>query len=242
MIDLLYPLNKSSRWQDNELRFSLRSVEKHLTNVRNVYVVGECPNFLRDVIHVTFGDGYQNKERNIYEKVLHACQLPGLSENFLFMNDDHFLLHDFDAVNFPTFHKADLSVAAQSMPEHSYYRKSLLRTISTLCDLGLPTVNFDTHCPILYNKWRFLSVMPQYDWTNTYGFTVKSMYCNTLRIQGTLEQDGKFNFIPLDQEQMINYTKDRKFFSIGDHAINHELAKFMGHLYPQTSRWEKLST
>lgn len=239
MVDLVYPLGTGSRWENNELRFSLRSVAKHLTGVRNIYVVGELPGWLQGVIHVPFyEEPRSNKERNIYEKVKHLCRLEQVSDQFLFMNDDHFFLQNFDAPTFPFIHKKDLLVAARTLPENSRYRRSLLRTRRTLSDLGLPTVNFDVHCPVLYDKHRFPQVMGQYDWTNTYAFTVKSLYCNSLRIEGVLERDGKVDFVPQDQVQLEDYTKDRRFFSVGDHAITHELAAFMHRLYPQASPWE----
>lgn len=257
MIDLVYVLNRGSRWEDNELRFSLRSVHKHLANVGQVFVVGDKPRFdhwVKDfpafhaahldptraqvLHHVPYSDRHANKERNIYEKVLYACSMQMISSPFLFMNDDHFLLADFDADTFPDFHKADLSSAASQLPAYHLYRQTLERTRETLVDLGLPTVNFDSHCPIRYDAARFARVMPQYDWSHPRAFAVKSLYANSLRLAGVPERDGKFGFVPTDQAMLREYIKDRKYFSVGDHAVNQELATFLLALYPEPSPWE----
>lgn len=255
MRDIVIPLGRGSKWEDNELRFSLRSVHKHLANVGRVFVIGEKPRFdhyvrepeayehgalngNKSLLHVPFPDLHPNKERSIYEKILHACSLNMIKSPFLFMNDDHFLLQDFDANYFPSFHKADLSVAAQALPEHSLYRKTYERTRQTLVDRGLPTQNFDTHCPILYDADLFRHAMPQYEWNHPLAYTIKSLYANTLKIEGVLERDGKFAFVPTDQQMLRDYVTGRKFFSIGDHAVNEELATFLLTLYPEPSPWE----
>lgn len=47
-IDLVYILGSGSQWRNNELRFSLRSVQKNLKGYRNIYIVGENPGFLKN--------------------------------------------------------------------------------------------------------------------------------------------------------------------------------------------------
>ncbi len=239
MTDLIFPLNRQSSWSDNELRFSLRSIHKHLKNVGNIYVIGAKPQFSYNeelLVHLPSQDESGNKEYNIYKKILSFCGIH--TGTFLFFNDDHFLLQDFDADTFPFFHKADLSVAAGALPEYNFYRQVLERTRQTLVDRNLPTLNFDSHCPILYDAERFMKVMPTYDWSNPLAFTIKSLYANTVGIEGVLERDGKFAFIPTNQQMLVDYTKDRKFFSSADHSINLDFATFLETLYPEKSPWE----
>ena len=52
LVDLVYVLGKGSRWQDNELRFSLRSVSKNLSNVGQIFIVGQIPDFVKNCVHV----------------------------------------------------------------------------------------------------------------------------------------------------------------------------------------------
>lgn len=239
MIDIVIPLGTGSHWQDNELRYCLRSIEKHLTNFNNIYIVGRLPEFITNTIHIPHDDIEKCKETNIYRKVVKACQNTNITDQFLFFNDDHFLMHDFDAKLFPNFCKGDLVTLIQKLPQYNTYRKSVMRTASTLKQLGLSTNNFDTHTPIIYNKYSFLDVMCKYDWTNPYGFVVKSLYANTLNIEPIREPDCKINFVPLNRDQLWDHIKERKVWSIGNNAINNVLLGVLNQLYPNASRWEK---
>ena len=40
-MDVVYILGKGSVWKDNEIRYSLRSIEKHLTGFDRVFIVGQ---------------------------------------------------------------------------------------------------------------------------------------------------------------------------------------------------------
>ncbi len=44
-IDLVYILGKGSKWSDNEIRFSLRSIEKYF-DYRKIFIIGEKPESL----------------------------------------------------------------------------------------------------------------------------------------------------------------------------------------------------
>ena len=48
MIDIVYALGSGSKWDNNELRYSLRSLEKNFLDLRNIYIVGTFPHFLQD--------------------------------------------------------------------------------------------------------------------------------------------------------------------------------------------------
>ena len=54
---------------DDELRYSLRSVEKHLKNFGKVYIIGNLPSFLKDVVHIPYDDVDRSKETNIYKNI-----------------------------------------------------------------------------------------------------------------------------------------------------------------------------
>lgn len=88
--DVVYPV-KLTRNGNRELRLSLRS----LSNIphRNVYVVApERPEWLSgDVRFIECPDDHVSYE-NVNRKLLAACSVDDLSENFIFMNDDIFIM------------------------------------------------------------------------------------------------------------------------------------------------------
>lgn len=236
MIDILYILGRGSKFKNNEIRFSLRSIQKHLSNYRNVYIVGECPDFLTDVIHIPMDDTQICKETNIYAKILRACQEPEISDNFIFFNDDHFLNIDFDAVNFPNFYKCDIEFTAKKV--RNMYRFAVRNTLAILKEKGYSTFNFDTHTPIIYNKHKFLEVMPGYDWTIRYGYIIKSLYGNTVGLTGVPDKDYKINS-PMDCDRLRAIIGQSKVWSIGDKALSNNLSIVLNDMYPVKSKWER---
>lgn len=232
-------MGRGSLWQDKEIRYSLRSIEKHLINYRDIWLVGQLPVFLHKVNHISFEDEHPCKETNIYRKILRACQEDSISEDFLFFNDDHFLLQDFNAPEFPFYYKSDLRASSKAMRDGNRYKKAVDNSYRTLQTFGFDTKSFDTHTPILYNKKKFIEVMTKFDWSQRVSFVVKSMYANSLKIEGVREPDCKINS-QLTSEEIKEVIKGRKVFSMGNGAIGTKMLSVLDELYPKRSKWEKV--
>ena len=101
------------------------------------------------------------------------------------------------------------------------------------------TLNFDCHCPILYNKRKFINAMDGL-WNNVpYGYVIKSLYANQISVRDKQQmEDLKIN-VSLNAFELEKLTKGRKFFSIGDRAINPHLKMFLDYLYPNPSPFER---
>lgn len=243
MIDIVYVLGTGSKWSNNELRYSLRSVEKYLTGYRNIYIIGECPEWLTGVLHVPMKDERPGnlvyKERNIMLKVLEACRQRELSKEFLFMNDDHFFLSGFNAGTYPNFFLENLPTAIKARGIKDQYCASMQNTLHALHKTKLYDLFFDVHYPIRYNKEKFMRVMDAYDWQLPYGYIIKSLYANTAGLEGTpVEQDCKING-PGGCEQIQGTIDPWPMFSTGNNMDYEELETVMEFLYPDPSRYEK---
>jgi hypothetical protein len=95
----LYVLGHGSTWQNNELRYSLRSLDAFCPARKQVYIAGEKPEWIdwnrQDVAHIPLPETNANKVQRVGRKLIGA--LPYLREqDFVFMNDDFILtrLHD----------------------------------------------------------------------------------------------------------------------------------------------------
>ena len=91
-MDAVYILGSGSLAGNEEIRFSIRSLCENMLDLRNLYIIGEDPGFLHDFEHVVMLDSSKERHVNAYFKVLRACGLPELSDEFLLMNDDFFML------------------------------------------------------------------------------------------------------------------------------------------------------
>jgi hypothetical protein len=236
--DLVYIVGAGSPWLNNELRYSLRSVDKFLKNYRNVFIFGECPIFINrsSVIHVPHQDTSRDKAVNIKNKLMSVCCHPDVSEDFMFFNDDYFLLKDVDATSYPYLWKCDLDHTLSI--NRSLYRHHVQSTINVLTENGLPTKNFDTHKPIIYNKQKLWDVIFKYNWEGRAGYTMRSLYCNTLGIEGEYRLDCKFN-VPMHDVRLEQKVTGEDCFSIDDRCIGMFLKRFMERTYSEPSRFER---
>ena len=104
---VLYPLctgAKGSLYNDIEIRLSLRSLDKYGCNVGDICIVGKVVDWLKGVEFIEFLDDkrHEYRDRNIWLKCLQGFTF---SDSYLFMNDDHFMLREFDAVTFPYYYR-----------------------------------------------------------------------------------------------------------------------------------------
>lgn len=235
-MDVVY-LNTKTIWKNNEIKYSLRSLEKMVSNYNNVYVIGYKPEFLSDnVIHVPYPDKFTNKATNIMMKVLTASEIPEMSDNFMLLNDDYFFLSEIDGPTYPYYWKCDLAHTIEI--QRNEYQQHVIPTYKVLLDKKLPTKNFDLHKPIIYNKHLFQEVINQYNWDIPWGYILRSIYCNTLGIEGVHKLDNKINHSHIP-DSWARITKGLDCFSVGDQSEDQYLLSFLNKLFPEPSRYEK---
>lgn len=87
--DLLYVIGPGTSGHE-ELRHSLRSVAKNLRHGK-VWIVGSVPDWVTGITPIPLTPE-QDKYRNIRQSVTAAVNDPRLSESFVLMNDDHFVI------------------------------------------------------------------------------------------------------------------------------------------------------
>lgn len=239
MTDVVYVLGSGSPWNDNEIRYSLRSLEMFLRDMGEVYVVGQCPSWLTNVIHLPFSDRYTCKERNIMLKTAYACGHPDLSETFLSIHDDHFCLDFQSAGDIPNWCGTTLENLARSVTAGNHWKDAVVNTDRALQAGGFSTLNFDLHLPILFSKHEYPRVMDMYDWPGKQrGFVVKSLYANTMRVTPTRYHDmkvDKHHTLP----ELVAKLKGRPWFSLGNGGLNGYFRKLLPALYPEPSKFER---
>lgn len=237
MIDLVIPLGKGSKWQDNELRYCLRSIEKNVRNVGKIFLVGEKPAFLNDqIIHIRQPFVSGNPAQNIAMNVLAACKLPLLSEQFQLWNDDYFATGEIDAATYPNFYKCDLSETLAK--NRTDYRKHVHATIEVLKRQGYSTLNFDVHYPSTFEKSKMIEVIEGNNFSKPFGLILKSLYFNTTGEAGTLRRDCK----QMHVKSLADWRKlatETELFSCFDSCIDKDFKDFLQETFPDKSSFEK---
>lgn len=233
-LSIVIPVSDRSKCGHIDLHYAIRSLRKHLNNIGDIFIVGDKTKHPKGFKCVHFIDDTQSrfKERNIFRKIIAACNHPDITDDFLFTNDDIFLTHDFDALKLPFYHKGDLSDTLSR--NAGDYRRSLNHSRKYLIKNEKPTFDYDTHFPIVYNKKKFIDtfVCKDIDWDIPYGFVIKSIYCNMNSVEGEFGGDCKIQ-TKLSYDQINDKIKEKKFFSTSDGVLNEDMLKFLEEKYPR---------
>ncbi|MEO1530217.1 MAG: hypothetical protein AAFX06_32910 [Planctomycetota bacterium] len=159
----------------DELRYSIRSAAANLTDARDFHICGDVPEwFTGGAIHSPRFNG--NDARRKYGskrfakwcdsvvKLKRICEDDAVSENFLWMYDDTFIVRPFSIreISIPraggVLHAGDLN-----QPAKRKWREVLRRTAKDLVDRGRPQRNYSTHYPVVYNKTLLRQTLEEFD-------------------------------------------------------------------------------
>ena len=224
-MDIFYPLRTDGSKHNNlELRYSLRSIEKNLSGFDRVFISTEhLPEWLTNVEHLPVKDDLRRvPDWNIQNKVYNAT-----SEDFLFMNDDHFIMQPYDVNTFPNFYHSTLDIYCRRRGKDGYGRRAI-NTMNWLNARNLKLLHFDIHYPIVYNLTKFREVMDLVPWDDRYGFIIKSLYGNYWHLPGTYTHDNKISGLPGALPIFSTYTH-----------IKTSLFTYLEQRFPKKSRYEK---
>jgi len=235
MIDVVYVLGTGSAHADVELLHSMRSVKKHLHNVRAIVVVGSIPRCGdlpgHEFIHLE--DPGKCSQFNSMHKTLTAARTPGITDEFLLMNDDFFFTADTDAETFPHYSMGGLEPHIKWREDHpSAYGRSLKETFRQLKERGQTLIDFEIHAPIRYTKRGLLRTVSEFDWSPEIKPLLRSLYGNLLKVTEVRKGDCKMAE-PNTRENIERRLVGRNYFSIGDGALaGGDVLSFLKEKYP----------
>lgn len=242
-MDVVYILGDGSKWNDNEFKYSLRSVAKYLKNFSRVVVIGSLPRCNHESLDIPFlfipyADRDGDKQQNARSKLLHICNTAGISERFLLMNDDFFFLKDCTLdESFPYFRMGTITQhIAWRENNPSNYLRSLRNTEAALKAKGLPLRDYEVHGPIVYDKTKLRQVLTtEFNWDTKHGMLIRSVYANFCQVEGTVLSDLKIDS-PQPRAEIERKVKGRLFFSIGDGGLNKDMRAWLEARFPGSGK------
>lgn len=234
MIDIVIPLGTSGPWQDNELRYALRAIEKNLSGYRDIYIVGKPRKWFQNLIVIDAEEHYTQKNYCIFAKTLKACMDERVSETFAFWNDDHYLLQPIDVREIKYWYWSNLKHLGTVAK--GTYQRTVINTWKHLEKNGHTQLNYDIHTPILYEKEKFKQLAAE-EWDKQEKI-IKSLYCNIHRVKGEEMKDLKFGR-SFTRDEIKKAIDGRMWFSTDDHGLNEAMKNTLRELYPNPSKYEK---
>ena len=242
-MDFVFVLGKGSKWDNNELRFTLRSIEKNAKNYGKIVIVGEKPPWIQDVLHIPFKDVFspgKNADGNMVLKVQAAVYHPEVSDEFIYINDDELFLVPQDVTRLGWYHKGQMINFRTVTWLHGFWRLRLHRTMRTLVEKGLTSYHYDNHLPFRMEKKKFLKCYSAFDFGDNIGYTINSMYGNFHKVQGTKITNHKLRvFGPMTREEIDRRIDRRLYLTFNDNGLNKDMVGWLKDTFPTPSKYEK---
>ena len=231
-MDIIYPYIKG----DNEIIYSLRSLKNIPHNT--VYIVGDKPEKinLNKVCFIPFKQE-KTKYKNTTEIVKMICNNSAVSEDFILMNDDFFILKEIKnpAEELNLYRGNAFNVYEHYIQKYGEngYSKGMLETAKLLQDLGInEPLCYELHTPFIFNKSKFLNMFNIKGVADILALHKRSLYGNLYLKGGTSMKDVKiFAF------SGTNINADQKFVSCSDTAWAN-LKIYLQKLFNQKSIYE----
>lgn len=173
-MDAVYPYKRTS---GAELKLSIALLERFYPDLGGVFIIGDKPpeSVSKRVTHIPHTSSF-NKFDDQFAKLRIMANYPGLSDNFILMNDDFYLLAEYKPrvyrdVDYPTLRDRAVKAAGYDL-----YQKSLLLTSNYLLSEGMSDYNFEVHVPMVMNKMNFAAMSSNFD--PEPGLQLRSLYSN----------------------------------------------------------------
>ncbi len=140
---------------DDEFRHSLRTIA-NLRQVDRVVVAGEPPGWLSGEALTVIPDNHApGKHHNTWANLRAACRDRRLSDEFVLMNDDFFVLQPVDVI--PVWHAGPLRRLAVRSDGQDRRRSSTLDTLAALGAEGV--LSYELHVPMVMHRHLMFDLM-----------------------------------------------------------------------------------
>lgn len=240
-MDILYTVGTGSKWNNNEMKYSLRSIEKNGKNVGQIYIASvELPEFINPetVRHIPACDISDIRHLNIMNKVEEAILHSEIADDFLLSSDDHFYIKPVDFDNYPLYYKEE-----EIRPHERQYWISVRETRAFLEAHGLPAYATNPHCNTHFNRPLYIENIDMMDAAKKLrcGAEVNHLMGNLLIASGVkpvLVRDVKVRLYNGNKE-LFAKIGDSHFFSISDLALDCGMKEYLQELFPNKSKYEK---
>ncbi len=252
-MDLMYPLGTGSSWENNELKYSLRSMEKNLPQLGKVFIVGHRPHWLIDncgfLEHVPLPDIHEkNKDANLLDKILHVCEHTDISEVFLRSSDDQLLMRepvDDELCVRYAYDIADRTASWWSKNIKNKWYRRLRRTYGFLLQREKSTLHCDCHLPQPMRKSEVARLLPNINYARSIGFCTNTLLLNLMKNSIGIsfrKMKRKKLSVEFPYEDIHTLEKDaanRLWIGYNDKGLNDVMKEFLEKTFSNPSRFER---
>lgn len=226
-MDLVYICREG---ENEELRYSLRSIEKNAPGNR-VWLVGYKPSWYNGLF-MSVPDT-STKFENIRLAMIAICNNPEISEDFVLMNDDFFLIKPI--TDWKVYNGGLLSnkiTRYRQIHPTSTYVILLKKTLRQLKHMGIHNpLDYDIHVPMIFNKTKLLEIA-------YLQLKPRSLYGNIHQIASETITDVK-RYASDNYMNPLSYIgSEYPFISTEDKSFNIVKEEILGDMFQEPSKYE----
>lgn len=227
-IDIVYFLK--DELINEELRYSLRSVEKNLPH-RKVWFYGGCPKDIKPDKHVHVEQIGNTKYNRVSNMIRLACENDSITEDFYLFNDDFFVMipvEDIPPIHGYSLYRHIVEIEDRHDTTPTNYSRQLRKCAARLSEKEQTTLNYALHYPLKVNRAKALETLECFPDCPMF----RSLYGNMHQIGGVYSKDCKVKIGgTYDPESPFLSTTNKSFRSnpVGD---------FIRQSFPEPCRFE----
>ena len=219
---------------NEELRYSIRSVLYSFPDAK-IWVVGGKPKWYSgNYIPI---EQKHHKYANAINNLQAICDSNEISEEFVLMNDDFFIIKKIDKID--QFYNGLLSTKIDRYTQitgSSMYIKKLIMTRTRLIDFGIENpLDYELHIPMAMEKEKLKDIILKYP-----SCLWRSMYGNIYDIGGIQMEDVKIYTNKKYSARSNEITEQSTFLSTEDQAFDMAFNKILSSMFQNPTKCESI--
>lgn len=230
--------------QGRELLFALRSWYNNARFPANLVIIGDREDwFGEEIFVIEHQRTSDNPQIDTMEKLKLAIESPEVTERFIWTNDDIYLVNRVSLA-----HIEIPKVLGDLNPKKfkGVYAENMSRTIMLLDKFGLPKLNYGTHTPVIFEKFKLMEMLERFPETES-GVLFSSLYFNSQAFPAhpvVLDWETDQFLLPVisqrpNEERAKELLQRKVFLNNTVSGYSAWLEKFLEQMFPEPSIFEE---
>jgi hypothetical protein len=243
-ISVVYPyVEKYAQWE--ELRYSLRSMAENFKEPFQVFIVGDRPKWLTDeAVHIPSPVVSKNPPLDIAKKLLLVIKDERVTDDFIWMNDDIYLLNPVVLEDIKFLKCAGTLESAKT--SGTLHQNNKGRTFGLLRSLKKSTWDYSTHLPFFFNKKLMADLIAKFNLAKQ-PYLITTLYHNfyfadriplTLSLQTDNMKLGVYRR-NLNEKLFDQLASKKKFLNHSQSGFAPKVQKFLEQRFKKKTLFEK---
>jgi len=218
-----------------ELRYALRSIEKNCNFAFDVTIIGEKPQWAKNINHVPYDDSAHKRYENLFNKIHIAMDM---FEEFIWWHDDEFLLkpQSFEDLK-KVYYLQDLKKVKKF--GNRWFQQQLKFFKEEMEKMGLPAYNYCSHTPFYFNSkelketFEFFKIDKEVTFVENYHFNRLGKHDEAILVYDV--KVGKYDKSPFNPKD----AEDKIFANFDEEGLKSGIFDWIKTQFPQKSSFEK---